>query len=786
MANHIALIYRYLSKDKWSNTLNILGLSVGLSFILLIISYTEHQARYDSFWPNHENIFRIRRGITYNGEKNTIALIDSKLIQELANVPSIQFATGFIKIQEEILFKGKNVSFVERNGLSVDPNFLNIFRPKLLTGSDQKSLEKPNSIFISQSFARKYFDEVNVIGQSLTISEDGSQKQVLINGVFEDLPTNSSLNFDFLISGSTFSNWKQLQEGYGSPFHAFILTKAKVSNEILNRQLAVLDRQIYPSSDIITEDNVQELDDIHLNSDLLFDFSKTINLTRIKIMVSIGIVLTLITLFNLTGIMFNKILNRQRDYSIFKIYGANKTSLYFQLLIELFFLCEVAFIISFAFTELVLTRAITNLTELNLSLIKNYDFFVYFNLGFFLVASVFTLIYSSLVFRSSNPSLNSIGKHRRVNTFLNARTVILTLQFGTTFSFIVWSQISHSQLNHILHMDLGYDKSKVIYLSHNSNIPKSSWVDLKNKLESSDFFNSVSGSQYRLIGDLNASILQKSNNETIKVMWNRVDYNFLSCLKMKLISGRNFSKSNAADDNSIIINESGWKALGDSTIRQVLFPIINEKNPSTIIGVVKDFHFDSFNKKVEPVVMSLKSDFNKFIYIKSTSSTKESISKIKSIWEKSQIEAPFEFEELDNSFNSTIQNEKVTDKISILFTFSAVILSLFGLAISCNQYISNNRKTFSIRKSLGASYWNLFAQINGFFILYVTVGILLFIPIAYVATDSWLLNYQYRIQFSWGYFIWSFVVILITSCAVNLLTSLRLYSLKIANELMES
>jgi putative ABC transport system permease protein len=256
-----------------------------------------------------------------------------------------------------------------------------------------------------------------------------------------------------------------------------------------------------------------------------------------------------------------------------------------------------------------------NLTSLHLSILNNLGTLLVFNAIFLLVAEVATLIYSIPIIRIST-LIKDVKRTSQIRgNIFSAKTFILILQFGISFGFITWFLVSHKQLNYLSNIDLGYKKSNIICLRYNSNISQANWINLKNELSINSQFASVSGSQYKLIGELNASVIEKENNEAIKVMWNRVDYNFLPSLKMKLISGRNFSRDIPADKNGIIINETAWRALSDSTIQKVRFPIVNRENATTIIGVVKDFHFESFNNKIPPLVLGLKDDFSKYIYI---------------------------------------------------------------------------------------------------------------------------------------------------------------------------
>jgi putative ABC transport system permease protein len=787
MLNQLKLSLKYLFRGKVSSLANILSLSIGLSFVLLIISYLAHQSGYDKFWPNHENIFRIRRDVTFKGEKSTIALIDSKLIHALERLPSVEFVTGFIKIQDDLLFKDEDDSFIENNGLICDDAFLNVFALNLTTGSNREALKNPNNILISESFANRYLKNQNVIGEQLTIIQNGVQKQLQVAGVFDNLPTNSSLNFDFLISGPTFSYWQQLVDGMGSPFHAFILMQPSSSKLDIDQQLATLDKEIYEPSEIKFEDSAQNLDDLHVSSSLLFDFSKSINLAHFNILGSLGLLLMLLTIFNFISAMFSRASSRQGNYSISKIYGASNLIILSQLLIESVFFCELAFLISFLLTESILIPIIKNLTGLDLTTLSNLAVVAIFNLIFLAITVITTLVYSISIIRNSSLTNGLMSRYKGRRPFWNVRTYILMLQFGVTFTFILWSFVCYKQLHYLNNISLGYDKSNIVCLRHNSGIPRPLWQTLKSKLESSDQFLSVSGSQYKLIGDLNASILQKANNEIVKVMWNKIDYDFLPCLKIQLISGRNFSKLNPeADKTSIIINETAWRALGDSTILQAVFPIVNDSTPSTIIGVVKDFHFASFNNKIPPVVMSLKDDFNRFIYVKASGNREESIKKMRSIWKESQIDTHFEFELLDNSFESIVKDEAILEKVSFLFTFCAITLSLFGLILSSIQYINSHRRIFAIKKTLGASYGKLILQTNNVFIVKVLFGTFFFIPISYIAIESWLSNYAYRTSLLYIYFVLTVLSVLFISSVIVLISSCKLYTFNISDELREN
>lgn len=777
----------YFSHDKKSWLLNTLGLSAGLSIILLILSYQIHQSDYDKFWPNHENIFRIRRAVTYHGDKTNIALTNSKLVEALSSLPEVEVATGFMKNQSELLFRRNDDLFIENNGLICDKKFLEVFDVKLKLGSDRKGLDNPNSIMISESFSKKHLGNINPIGNYLSITDEGIQKQLIITGLFNDIPTNSSLRFDFLISGSTFSYWQQMIDNGILPTHTFILVKSMgVTETFLNQKLAILNKEISPPSDIITEDTAQKLDDIHINSGLLFDFSKSINLIHYKVLGLVSILLSLITVFNFMSTMSNKTLNRKGSYAILKVYGATNLSLLVQQLIETVIYFEGAFILSIIVAELLLVPIMGNLTSLHLSILNNLGTLLVFNAIFLLVAEVATLIYSIPIIRIST-LIKDVKRTSQIRgNIFSAKTFILILQFGISFGFITWFLVSHKQLNYLSNIDLGYKKSNIICLRYNSNISQANWINLKNELSINSQFASVSGSQYKLIGELNASVIEKENNEAIKVMWNRVDYNFLPSLKMKLISGRNFSRDIPADKNGIIINETAWRALSDSTIQKVRFPIVNRENATTIIGVVKDFHFESFNNKIPPLVLGLKDDFSKYIYIETNDNIKSSIKNLREVWRELKVESPFEFELLDDSFNSIIQEEVIIEKVSIIFMFCSVVLSLVGLSLSTSYYIRSNNKVFSIKKILGASERELIFGMYIMFAIKIFIGLIIAMPICYFTTNAWLFNYPYRIDFPFSYFFFVSGSILIFASIIILIGGLRLYSLKAVDQLREN
>jgi len=626
-----------------------MGLILGISSFTTIIIYVGHEFSYDKFHSNFENIYRITTHLQRGTEDTRWAITNGGLVPLLRDkVPEVADATKAFIVQSNQTFfiDGTTHSVDERTGFYVDPNFLEILNFELLFGDYNNTLNQPNNIFLTEKMAIKYFGELNVIGRTITMKglrkEDDELLQVM--GVLKNIPQNSHIQFDYLISGSG-DYWDNLEdtEKGGYPVYVYFIVHKNVDVDRLSANIDAVTAEVFPES---IHFPIQKITDIYFNTNNLFEHAKTGNLSFTKSITLVAFLIIIISIINYILLSTSKSIQRAKEIGIRKINGASRPKLISQFLVEALILSLIAGFISIFVVEVVFMFAFTTWFHVSLSI---FDQFYY--IPFIILLSIFTGLLSGLfpAIRISKLNIINIFKGNLITSqpsSIDLRNVLVTLQFIFTIIIVISSIVILRQLNFLQNKDLGYDKDLVINIPRASNINESTWNFFKESLQSEANIKIVGTSLYEFISDYNSTsirILDDQNPDTIalRVQWNAIDYNLIPTMDIKMIEGRNFSREYPSDSLSIIINEAAKMELGiENIINKTVLSWFFGKEPGKVIGVVNDFHHQPFNKTIIPIIFILNrtEEWEQNLLVKlSNRRYQETISLINKRWKESGI-----------------------------------------------------------------------------------------------------------------------------------------------------
>jgi putative ABC transport system permease protein len=774
LKNYIIIAWRNLMRHKTYSLINIAGLSIGLASAMLILLYVKDEVSYDKFHSNVDNVYRIVTKSKYEGVErkggNTGYLQGPRFAK---NVPGIEH---FVRLQggSEDFKKGSEIFSQEL--LYVDPDFFSVFSFPLIGGNPDNCLNQPNSVVVSEKFAKNYFGTTQALGKTLQIKENNQFVPYIVSAVTEKCPQNSSIQFDVLLpfkesqaDATNNDNW------YNYFLNTFVVLNPKASKLTVEKQM----QEFYIKDASSTFKNMiekygggpeigmgsyflQPFTEMHLSTDLppqngLVNAS---NPTYSYILSGIAIFVLLIACINFVNLTIARSLKRAREIGIRKVVGSNRKQLIIQFIGESFMLS----LIAFAFGLLLVKLALPVFNHLaNKSLALSYLFDTRLVITYILLLLLTGLLagfYPALVLSGFNPVSTLYSRFRYSGRNYTQKSLVV-LQFALASFLIIATFTIYRQFNFLTQTDLGYDDSNIAIVNAYCN--HSNAAVFKAELLKNPNITSVAaknaGSWFT-----NARL---SNDSMMQFSYETVDENYLTTMKIPLVTGRNFSPQYPSDsNNSVIVNEAfvkkaGWK----NPIGETVNFFYNDNEIYKVIGVVKDYHYATLNQKIDPQLFTMKNSnwFGLFnIKIKPGSET-ASLKYIQTTFRQIFPLNPYSYIFMDDQRKLDYEAESKWKQIMFfgaLLTIFISCIGLFGLSV-----LSAEKRTreIGIRKVLGASVNNVVTILSRDFLLLVSLSLVISTPLAWLAANKWLQNYQYRISLDWWLFAMAGILVVLVA-----------------------
>lgn len=749
--NYLKIAFRNIKRYKVFSFINIAGLAIGMAACILILLWVQDELNYDRFHKNVNHLYRIFAEFTYANESWPVTPIP--LAPALKkDFPEIIDAVRFRPYST--LIASDETKFNQR-GAFVDPTFLTTFAFPLVKGNAATAFTDPASIVITKALSEKLFGQENPIGKALRINNEFDCK---ISGVLKNITTNSHLQFDFLLSFDIFLKMERDTENW-ERFHlsTYVMLHKNARVDKVAKKLTGLMNKHNPENDI--QLHLQSLTRIHL-----YNLNGGGRIDSIYIFSAIAVFILMIACINFINLTTARSSTRFKELGVRKVTGAGKWDFIRQFMGESFLLSLIAFIIAIILVFLILP-AFNHLTGkiLALDFIKN---------GNAIIGLISILVFTSIIagsypifyFTSLKPIALIKTSSRPVvkkDSSTSLRKSLVVLQFSISIFLIIATLVIAEQLGFIQNKNLGYESEQVLYLPLKGTMKKN-YQAIKNELLRDKNILNVAGTSGMLVDYISSfdgfDWEGKTPDKRLSMVLGVVDIDYIQTLKMAMAAGRNFSHDYPSDATSgFLVNESAVKAMAiDSPIgKRFVFEGHQGRREGTIIGVVKDFHFQSLHNTIEPLVMMV--DVDRFNYLclriqTTDGQLSETIKNLERSWMQFAPGYPFEYTFLDEEFAEMYQSEQQTEKIFGYFTFWAIFISgmgLFGLAAFA---IERRKKEIGIRKVLGASVSGIIGLLSQEFVILVLISNVIAWPLAYYGANKWLQNFAYHIHLSWLYF----------------------------------
>jgi len=791
--NFLIIALRNLKKDGWYSLVNVLGLTIGITFSLFLIFYVKDELSYDDYHTNGNRIFRVNSFIHEKDKNTDWTLSQLPLGTTLKrDYPEVEEMVRFIS-RERTLFKNGENNFYETKIYYADSTIFKVFSYKFVEGNAKTALNAPFDIVITKSLADKYFGKnVSAMGKTLRTVYDVYK----VTGVIEDVPRNSHLRFDMLISMSTFlrTNGNNGPDNWGSFFtFTYVLLKPGVNVAAFDRKLGDVYKKfvepLFKQFNVTMRYGVQNIRSIHLHSNLQYEPEELGSMSYIWIFSAVAFFMLLIACINYMNLTTARSARRAKEIGIRKVTGSSKNQLVLQFLGESLLTSLVAILLSVLLVALLL-RTFNSISGKNISFLTLLQ---PSNILLLLVVFIFTGLvggsYPAFYLSSFKPVGILKGALAKASGNINLRRTLVVLQFSISMIMLICTWVVYSQLSYVRKKDLGFNKDQVMTIIVNTGEDERGKIyAMDNELRNLPGIKDV-GTANSYPGapnvNLNLFIVETKNGYINKaVECYSIDEHYFGTLGIKMVKGRNFSGPSDTL-HSIVVNEEMVRHFGwDEPIgKRLKFPGDTSGHYLEVVGVFHDFNQKSLYNPIAPLLMFYGPNSNIIQLKMDPANIKSSISKAEATWKKYFPQLPFEYKFLDQDFNSQYAADQKRGKIFAAFSILTIIITCLGLLGLTAFTTQQRQKEISIRRVLGASTTEVVTLITQNYLWLALIASAIAFPVAWYFMNRWLQVFPYNNGLSVVPFAVSALAILITAVATASFHSARAAWAKPANNL---
>lgn len=762
--NYLKIALRNLFKHKVYSFISIAGLSVGIACCLMILLYIQHELSFDRYHNNGDRIYRLVKG----NNANTPELWAPALENEFPEIEySVRFMQGF---SNTLIISGEN-RFLEERGLYADASVFEVFSWPLLRGNPKTVLQEPFTIVLSEKLARKYFSNSDPIGRVLTIggiSNDNDWHDYKVTGIVQNVPHYSHIQFDYLISFKTVIALNDIGE-WGTPLgwtnrmaKTYLLLLPKVDARELEAKIPTfLQKHIHDEKYNYSDAKLQRLSSIYLHSNLRSEFKTSGTITYVYLFAVLAGFLILIACINFMNLATARYLQRAREIGVRKVMGAHRAHLIKQFLGESIMISLVALALAILLLE-ILQPVFHHLfgQELDMVSVATWPVMLGF-IGLALIVGLLAGSYPAFFLSALRPVgvLQSETAGMR-GAFL--RKGLVVFQFVISVILLVSTMVVFEQLDYLQNKDLGFQKEQIVVMpiGHSKAI-RSKSNTFKNELQQHPGILRVAGSHSLPGRFLNGFYYLRegaAQDDRVGLKDISVDHDFVEMFGLHIIAGRSFSADLASDSTAFVLNESAVKELGFENPevaihKQIewLFPGLGFRGP--VIGVVKDFHYESLHSAIPPIAMHITYFGVNFISARiQPTAVGATLDFLEQTWRRYEQDYPFEYYFFDENFARQYKAERRLGQTFGYFSALAIFITCLGLFGLATYSAERRTKEIGIRKVLGATVMNVTALLSKDFIKLVLLANLIAWPMAWFAMNKWLQNFAFRVDIGWWVF----------------------------------
>lgn len=780
LKNFFIVAIRNILKQKFYAFINVLGLGLGVAVSIFILIYVLDEIGFDRFHATSDRLYRVNLNASLAGQELSGTYTPPPMAAALRDeIPEIEHSMRMWEWNNTVV-KYEDKVFTEDKLYHADSSFFDIFSFDLLQGDPATALDEPNSVLLSEALAQKYFEQQAALGKIITI---GNDKQAFkVTGVLENPPSNSHLQYNLVTSFHSF-DFSRSEIWLNNSLQTYFTVVPNANLENVQAQLdhfiiKYIGPEIQQFMGVDLEQfkeqngkygfNFIPVKDIHLKSFYQGEYEPVSDIKYIYILGAIGIFIIIIAAINFMNLSTARSSGRAKEVGMRKTFGAVRQQLISQFMLESFIYTVVAVILAILIVVLLLP-------QFNLLSGKSIDYLSLLNIeiiaGVILITLIVSLLagsYPALYLTSFNIATVTKGKIATGMKSGSIRGTLVVVQFTISIILLICTAIVYQQLQFTQNKNLGFNKENVIVIYNASRVGDNRQA-LKNSLLTMNDIVTASYANHVIPGTNNTTVFRRPGVEKdhlISTYW--ADYEHLTAMGFTMKEGRYFSRDFASDSNAVVINEATAREMGwEQPVNEEMWSF-NEETPKmlNVIGVLKDFNFESLRDNIRPLILRLTPQSRNLIVRFKSENPQKAIALIEAEWKKFAPNEPFDFEFLDQKFDALYRAEQRMGSLFTTFTIMAIVIACLGL-LGLSAYTAEQKtKEIGIRKSLGASELNIITLLNREFSKFVLIAFVIALLPSYFFVNQWLEGFAYRVNINFVVFLLSgvitFLVALIT------------------------
>jgi putative ABC transport system permease protein len=745
LKSYLKVAFRNFVKEKFYSILNVMGLATGICVVLFIALFLYNELSYDRFHSKADRVYRLASHMEIGGNISdlnaTFPPYAKALEQELSEVES----AVRVSPKDGLVFKRDANVFNEDNLYYVDSNFFELFDYSLLYGDKKNALNRPYTVLINTSIASKLFAKkplAEIPGESITISGQPYE----ITGIIADVPENSHMMFSSLASIHSIPQGRDETWNSMNLTTYVLLKEGRTISDVLGHYTQVLRNHLQgfdrlKQEGIVIDPIAHRLTDIHLRSNIQGEFRPAGSMTNIYIFGAVALIVLVLACVNFVNLVTARSANRAKEVGVRKVMGSASSLLRRQFLAESVLLVTVASLIALGAVELFRHPFETwSGIHLPFNLLIS-PAFVGVLLAFVIILGLAAGSYPAFFLASFKPADVLKGNLRSMPGSARLRNSLVVLQFVISIILITCTLAVQRQLDFLRSRKLGFDKENVLVIDNGNKLP--SQETYLNDIRMLPFVKLAGVSTHRSVDNYDGMFITSEDDKENRklVSFSRVDHDYLKVMNYELIDGRTFSREFVSDSAAVVLNESAATLLfsGDPVGKK-----LNNGIDYHVIGVVKDFHFESLRNEIRPLVFYLYPD-QRFIHIRlQPGNHEQAIASLEQTWRKHATDVPFSFAFLDDSYNKLYKEEMQLGMLFSVFTVLALFIACLGLIGLAAYTAQQRKKEISVRKILGASMSMIVGLLSKQFLRLIFISFFISIPIAYMLINQWLESFAFK------------------------------------------
>ena len=768
--NYLKIALRNLQNQKLYTSLNILGLGIGIASCLLILLYVSHEFSYDTFHSKADRIYRV----SLNGKIADQEIFTTNTTPPLAftvvdEFPEVENAVRLYTHAEEVIRYGEMV-ISEKKVYFADSTFFDVFSFPLLQGDPATALTEPNSLVLTEEVARKYFGEEPALGKTLLV--DTKKIPHIVTGIVEDVPDNAHFHFNMLRSMSTLE-YSRSDGWFNNSFITYLLLHEGASAEAVDEKLAgLVEKYVGPEVQqfmglsleaFMAQGNkygyfLQPLLDIHLYSELSHELEPNGDITYVYIFLAIAFFIILLACINFMNLATARSANRAKEVGVRKTLGSLRRHLVRQFLTESVMMSIIATLLALG-AALLLLKPFNQMAgkEISIALFAE-PWFMLSLLALTLLVGVIAGSYPAFYLSSFRPVEVLKGKLKAGVKSSGIRNALVVFQFFISITLIICTLLVYQQLEYTRSKNLGFEKENVLVVSGIHRLPEGQQEAMKQELISQSQVVNASISNNVPPGVNNTTIFRKKGTEEdILISTYHVDHEHLPTMEIELLQGRNFSRDFPTDTAAVLLNEAAVQAFGfDEPLNEDIMYFGGDygmTQPFKVIGVYKDFNFESLRNTIRPLALMLSTDGTNMSVRMAAGDPTTTLATVEQSWNRYAPDEPFQYTFLDEDFDALFRAEQRLGQVFSVFTGFAILVACLGLLGLAAFMAEQRTKEIGIRKVMGASVSSVILLLSKDFTKLVIISFLLAVPLAWYIMHQWLSGFAFRIEIGPGIFV---------------------------------